>query len=308
MYFSLETARKGKGSEMVSVDGAQGKGCWQSKITQLGPVCWNFRPNRIHTSFCDLWPQRFNLLNGPCSCVQITLNMTGKTFHQTKADTEFNTVQLYSPCQWCGKRTHRFPRSSALILKRLPRELSKIQSMKGSSIILKIYVSWSDFFSSLMLNTASCGCSLFVLISFKCDHLQQLSHGRTSFPFIFLKYRPTKDVISEQNLKLRSHRGNQFRSLGSLLCCSFANEEIWPSSTIINQTRQNLHVCIIWDICIKTKMCLGTVPLSRREVSQNFDSLYNYKVKRRLLMERLDGFLICNLMSREKCSGRPSYG
>lgn len=55
-------------------------------------------------------------------------------------------------------------------------------------------------------------------------------------------------------------------------------------------------------------MCLGTVPLSWREVSQIFYSLYNYKVKRRLLMERLDIFHACNLIRTEKCMDKPRYG
>jgi len=55
-------------------------------------------------------------------------------------------------------------------------------------------------------------------------------------------------------------------------------------------------------------MCLGTVPLSWREVSQIFYSLYNYKVKRNLLMERLDIFHACNLTRTEKCMGKPRYG
>lgn len=56
-------------------------------------------------------------------------------------------------------------------------------------------------------------------------------------------------------------------------------------------------------------MCLGPIPLSRREVNWIlYYSLYNYKVRRRLLMERLDIFHACNLTSTEKYIGKPRYG
>ena len=131
-----------------------------------------------------------------------------------------------------GKKTHCFPKSPALIKRLLhPLLFSPYCFIKETIYERQFYylenlcfLVWF-FFSFLTLNTVLLVTVLWVLISFKCDPLQKLSHGITSFPFIVFKCRPTKDVISTQNLKLRSHKGNLFPSLGSLLHCSVAKKE-----------------------------------------------------------------------------------
>lgn len=167
------------------------------------------------------------------------------------------------------------------------------------------------FFSSLTLNTV-----LLVTVTLSFNLIQMWSFTATFswdnfLPFHLFQMQANKRYYFNAKSKTQEPQRKPFPVSGQfavLQLCKERKKEIGPSSAIINQTRQNLHVCITGNICTESKTCLGTPPLRRREVSQHFDSLYNYKVKRKLLMWRLDRFHVCNPGGTEECMGRPSYG